>query len=1230
MKHNFVSRLSALTLLLVIASALPAPAVIFVTTTGNDANSGLTWALAKRTIQAGCTAANLQADKTVWVAQNTVAVPQYVENVTVPAGVLVYGSFVGNEDPLVFDVNTRNFAANPSIVRPSVAATSIFTLNNGCRLDGFVIENGAAAVGAAVNCVANASCTVANCLIRNNTSATAGAGIRATAVVSGVTLTVTTCVLSGNTSDLGGGIFCDGANLIINGAATFQNNTARNGGAVYAANRYCSATNATFTGNTARDTAVTLNSAGGAIYAINETLNVTACTFTNNTARVTFTPNGAAQGGGIYATGTGTANIFRSRFYNCVATGSTVATYLGYGGAIFTAGIDATIRSCFFGNCAARGRGSIRPAFGGAIYFSNPGKPNVRNNTFYNNKVTPHAGNINDSDRAYGLGSCVFLTGSGPAYVINNIFTHSLGTAVVNEGMTVTFNYNLLWHNAGGDIFGLSFPITQDANIMKDPQLRNVATGDYHILFGSPCKNAGLNAGAPGTDIDNDVRPWPFGGVVDIGADEFVDTNNDGGANNDPTPPSGADGDGDGIDNAFDNCPTVANPTQVDSNGDRIGDACTPLSTGSPVRVYYVDGGVASSGNGLSWATAFKTIQEGIDAADSHNQAGWTQNYQVWVKGNQTYNENIMVWHGVSVYGAWAGTELPTNIPDPHPNRNLNTNQTSINGGALGSSVVMAHLPQDRYLSPGTKAIYNQLVTVLDGFRPTNGAAEIGGGVSVYKDTVNINATRVQINTAALGGGVYMYDTSGILGDGLTPPSATLLNGDSWVFGNTATGVTSYAGYGGGVYIERGVPTVFADVIIGNTAFFGGGIAVRRSAPTLLESLIGCAMNAGLPDSRMNTASDSAGIGAGKGGGIYINNESNVVMNKLTIVDNQATGTTGQGGGIWLGGNSNFKMDNTIVAYNLATHTTPALRGGAIFATGVSPVILDSWCWIRYSDFWQNSATQFTGIADPVSSACNLTIYALDPLFVSRSTCGYTLAANSPLRGAGDPDQGSPNIGAFQDRDPLVGIAEAKTMANGTIVEIRNVVVTAVFDDGFYIEETDRSAGIKVRWGSAPVSVGQLISLTGVMTSNGIEREIMNPEITLIFRAAATSLQIGPLAMSNAALGGGPNGLQEGVSDWETGADGKPRLGGAKGLSNVGLLVKTWGKVLSTKTGSSPSFVISDGYQMSVSVIAPSGFALPKVGDVVVVTGISTIAMDGDGTKNRAVRLRSAGDMTVP
>ncbi|MDO8586011.1 MAG: choice-of-anchor Q domain-containing protein, partial [Armatimonadota bacterium] len=44
--------------------------------------------------------------------------------------------------------------------------------------------------------------------------------------------------------------------------------------------------------------------------------------------------------------------------------------------------------------------------------------------------------------------------------------------------------------------------------------------GDYHLQSGSPCIGVGTNTGAPAEDIEGNSRPWPSGGVCDLGAYE--------------------------------------------------------------------------------------------------------------------------------------------------------------------------------------------------------------------------------------------------------------------------------------------------------------------------------------------------------------------------------------------------------------------------------------------------------------------------------------------------------------------------------------------------------------------------------------------------------------------------------------------------------------------------------------------------------------------------------------
>ena len=128
-------------------------------------------------------------------------------------------------------------------------------------------------------------------------------------------------------------------------------------------------------------------------------------------------------------------------------------------------------------------------------------------------------------------------------------------------------------------------------------------------------------------------------------------------------------------------------------------------------------------------------------------------------------------------------------------------------------------------------------------------------------------------------------------------------------------------------------------------------------------------------------------------------------------------------------------------------------------------------------------------------------------------------------------------------------VSGVKTLGNGFPVDLPgDKIVTAAWptQGRLYIEEADRSSGIKVESDAIPL-VGSLVAVAGTVgtTSDG-ERFIRAQTVTPGDPAEVP----GALGMTNRQLGGGRFGLQVGMSD--TGA----------GTNTVGLLCRIWGKVL--------------------------------------------------------------------
>ena len=207
----------------------------------------------------------------------------------------------------------------------------------------------------------------------------------------------------------------------------------------------------------------------------------------------------------------------------------------------------------------------------------------------------------------------------------------------------------------------------------------------------------------------------------------------------------------------------------------------------------------------------------------------------------------------------------------------------------------------------------------------------------------------------------------------------------------------------------------------------------------------------------------------------------------------------------------------------------------------------------------------------------------------------------------------------------------AKAQANGVTLQIGTtdnpLVVTSstsTFADRFYLEQTDKSSGIAVQYGAAggrTLVEGDQVTVIGKMNTIAGER-------TLQFASpqwVGHTDPLNPLFVTVPCLGG-----------WDLNQY-TPGVLGGKGLNNIGLLVTTFGGLVSYRDSQGRFFYVDngdglyDGYSYGVRIIC-DGFlgggklAMPAYGKNVMVTGISSTTVI-NGHVVRAIRPRRQSDI---
>lgn len=192
---------------------------------------------------------------------------------------------------------------------------------------------------------------------------------------------------------------------------------------------------------------------------------------------------------------------------------------------------------------------------------------------------------------------------------------------------------------------------------------------------------------------------------------------------------------------------------------------------------------------------------------------------------------------------------------------------------------------------------------------------------------------------------------------------------------------------------------------------------------------------------------------------------------------------------------------------------------------------------------------------------------------------------------------------------PCSTIAQAKSYADGTLVKLTDKPVSGSLGSAYWLEETDRSNGIKISSTSSPPA-GRRMTVIGTLATTTGERRLDGPIETQGSSGSAPS----PLYLGSRDLGGAALNAQS------------PGVTGGTGPNNIGLLVRMWGRVRAVSPGA--YYYLDDGFGWSdgtttggvpnigVRVLADPGSI--AVNDFISVTGASTTFL-GSSQIQRAI-----------
>lgn len=274
----------------------------------------------------------------------------------------------------------------------------------------------------------------------------------------------------------------------------------------------------------------------------------------------------------------------------------------------------------------------------------------------------------------------------------------------------------------------------------------------------------------------------------------------------------------------------------------------------------------------------------------------------------------------------------------------------------------------------------------------------------------------------------------------------------------------------------------------------------------------------------------------------------------------------------------------------------------------------------KYIYFWNTTPgepTNWTGASQWTAGSLTVTADAGGSYYLHLRACNQDGVANPNTLTLG------PYV--YETATPVATISDAWGCADGVLITLTGKPVTAAFaGDSFWIEEPNRSAGMKVAYGSTSAAwQDRLVTVTGVLDSTQKPRTLV---ASLVQDLGPAPQPITPLAMALRGVGG---------ADFNAGT---PGITAGVGLYNVGLLAKVAGNVSFADNTTDPNnkyFFIDDGSSLPIygghpGIKVKCGAATAPTSGMVSVTGVVSMESTPGGYVPVLVIRQAADIVPVP